>query len=146
MCPGDHCAICLENISLEDSKPTVTTSCKHSFHLPCILQYAIYKGAQPTENLNRQVELECPLCRNALIQEQDIAITLPRGNFEIDNPQGNMNTLDPRIDLEHINTYEELDRNSRLFINCSNMIEPGLKVAVAVWFVIFFFFIMNSEK
>ena len=71
LCDDDLCPICMGHLSCSNMdisptlprKPTIETSCTHSFHVPCLKQWA-------------QKKIECPLCRNNIediMEELDLS-------------------------------------------------------------------------
>ncbi|KAJ0982610.1 hypothetical protein J5N97_010865 [Dioscorea zingiberensis] len=55
---GDACSICLEDFC--DSNPSTVTSCKHEFHLQCILEWC-------------QRSSQCPMCWQAISLKDPIS-------------------------------------------------------------------------
>jgi len=56
---GEICAICLSDIRAEDGNVYVINSCMHKFHEHCIRRWRMERAT-------------CPLCREALSEEQGV--------------------------------------------------------------------------
>ncbi|KAG8374014.1 hypothetical protein BUALT_Bualt11G0086800 [Buddleja alternifolia] len=120
----DTCSICLEGFS--DSDPSTVTSCKHEFHLQCVLEWCQRSSNCPM--CWQSITLKDPTSQElleAVEQERNVRLTPPRnatifhhptlGDFELQHlPMGvNDPELEDRI-IQHLAAAAAMGRTHRI--------------------------------